>query len=105
MFQFSKKSISMIPGFNNLALVLTIEDASDIFIYVHTHFSQSGLRKLMSSIIYFKQGKSEGFDTCSCDRPSNSNKTIGHLFYATSSYVHDFIAICEFKLELHSGNS
>ena len=29
-------------------------------------------------------------------------KTIGHLFYAASSCVHDFIAICEFKLELES---
>ena len=27
-------------------------------------------------------------------------KTIGHLFYATSSFVHHFIAICELKLEL-----
>ena len=26
-------------------------------------------------------------------------KTIGHLFYAASSCVHDFIAICEFKLD------
>ena len=31
-------------------------------------------------------------------------KTIGHLFYAASSCVHDFIAIREFKLELESGN-
>ena len=31
-------------------------------------------------------------------------KIIGHLFYATSSFVHNFIAICEFKLELRSGN-
>ena len=31
-------------------------------------------------------------------------KTIGHLFYAASSCVHDFIATCEFKLELESGN-
>ena len=30
-------------------------------------------------------------------------KTIGHLFHATSSFVHDFIAICEFKLKLESG--
>ena len=30
-------------------------------------------------------------------------KTIGHLFYATSSFVHHFITICEFKLELWSG--
>ena len=27
-------------------------------------------------------------------------KTIGHLFYATSRFVHHFIAICEFKLEI-----
>ena len=31
-------------------------------------------------------------------------KTIGHLFLATSSYMHHFIIICEFKLELQSGN-
>ena len=32
-------------------------------------------------------------------------KTIGHLFYATSSFVHHFIAISEFKLKLESGNA
>ena len=32
-------------------------------------------------------------------------KTIGHLFYAASSYVHHFIAINIFKLELQSGNA
>ena len=32
-------------------------------------------------------------------------KTIGHLFYATSSFVYHFIAIGEFKLELQSGNA
>ena len=32
-------------------------------------------------------------------------KTIGHLFYSTSSFVHHFVAIGEFKLELHSGNA
>ena len=31
-------------------------------------------------------------------------KTTGHLFYATSSFVHHFVAIGEFKLELQSGN-
>ena len=30
-------------------------------------------------------------------------KTIGHLFYATSSFVHHFVAIGDFKLELQSG--
>ena len=32
-------------------------------------------------------------------------KTIGHIFYATSSFVHHSIAIGEFKLELQSGNA
>ena len=32
-------------------------------------------------------------------------KTIGHLFYATSSFVHHFVAICVFKLQLQSGNA
>ena len=33
------------------------------------------------------------------------SKTKGHLFYATSSLVHHFVAIGEFKLELQSGNA
>ena len=32
-------------------------------------------------------------------------KTIGHLFYATSSFVHHVRIICEFKLELQSGKA
>ena len=32
-------------------------------------------------------------------------KTIGYLFYATSSFVHHFIHIGEFKFELQSGNA
>ena len=32
-------------------------------------------------------------------------KTIGHLFFAVSSFVQHFIAIFEFKLELQSGNA
>ena len=32
-------------------------------------------------------------------------KTIRHLFYATSSFVHDFIIICEFKVTARKGLS
>ena len=32
-------------------------------------------------------------------------KTIGHLFYATSSFVQYFVPIGEFKLKLQSGNA
>ena len=31
-------------------------------------------------------------------------KTIGHLFYAASSFVYHFVAIGDFKFELQSGN-
>ena len=33
------------------------------------------------------------------------SKTIGHLFYVASSFVHHFIAISGFKLKLLSGNA
>ena len=33
------------------------------------------------------------------------SKTIGHLFYAIPSFVHHFVVIGEFKLELQSGNA
>ena len=33
------------------------------------------------------------------------SKTIGHLFYATSSFVQHFVAIGELKRELQSGNA
>ena len=32
-------------------------------------------------------------------------KTIGHIFYTTSSFVHHFKATCEFKLKLQPGNT
>ena len=32
-------------------------------------------------------------------------KTIGHLFYDCASFVHHFVTIGEFKLELQSGNA
>ena len=73
-----------------------------------------------------EQGKSEGFE--SCDRPIVRKrpilvkigdvlsrvtlkfdgwpwKILGHLSFAVSSFVQHFITICEFKLELQSGNA
>ena len=77
---------------------------------------------LAKFVLSYQQGKSEGFD--SCDRPSNltqigfklsarvtlkfdgwPRKSIGHLFYSTLSFLHHFVAIGEFKLELQSGNA
>ena len=35
----------------------------------------------------------------------NLEKTTGHLFYTTSIFMHHFIAICEFKPDIQSGNA
>ena len=49
-------------------------------------------------IVNFSARVTVKFDRWSCN-------TIGHLFYATSSFVHHFVAIGEFKLQLQSGNA
>ena len=40
-----------------------------------------------------------------CNLTFDLYKTIGHLFYIASNFVHHFITICEFKLELQSENA
>ena len=37
-------------------------------------------------------------------KKNKKKNTIGHLFYATLSFLHHFIAIGEYKLALQSGN-
>ena len=59
---------------------------------------QSGNPQSGSNSTIFKAVRSLKFDRWPCE-------TIGHLFYATSSFVHHFIPIGEFKLELQSGNA
>ena len=69
----------------------------------HSHRSiQTGVpvrkRPIRVKIDYFLSRTTLKFDR----RPW---KTIRHLFYDTSSFLHYFTAICEFKLELQSGNA
>ena len=45
------------------------------------------------------------FEPCNLEIWHMTLKTIGHLFNAASSFVHHFVAIGEFKLELQSGNA
>ena len=45
------------------------------------------------------------FSPCDWNLMSDLKKTIGHLFYTMSSYVHHLIAIGEFKLEVQPGNA
>ena len=59
---------------------------------------QSGNAQSGSNSTIFKRRATLKFDRWPC-------KTIGHLFYATSSFIHHFVAIGEFKLELQSGNA
>ena len=97
----------------------------DVIVIQKRSCSCDGAPALTLSIAV-KQGKSEGFE--SCDRPIVRKhpiwvkigdvlshvtlkfdgwpwKTIGHLSSAVSSFVQNFIAIGEFKLELQSRNT
>ena len=59
---------------------------------------QSGNAQFGSKLTIFLSRVTFQFDVWSW-------KTIGHLFYATSRFVHHFVAIGEFKLELQSRNA
>ena len=94
---------------------------------LHDYFTSTGaIRLSQCQWSNPEQGKSEGFESCDrpivrkrpiwvkiCDVLSRVTlefdgwpwKTIGHLFFAVSSFVQHFIAIGEFKLELQSGNA
>ena len=71
-------------------------------------FNKANLRDLIAAtglvisnwiqIVNFSARVTVKFDGWPC-------KTIGHLFYATSSFVHLFVPIGEFKLKLQSGNA
>ena len=45
------------------------------------------------------------FVPCDLEIHRMTLKTIGHLFCITSSFVHHFVAISQFKLELQSGHA
>ena len=49
--------------------------------------------------------RTEQTENTICRAAWSQLKTIGHLFYATSSFEHHFVAIGVFKLELQSGNA
>ena len=49
--------------------------------------------------------RTEQTENTICRAAWSQLKTIGHLFYATSSFEHHFLAIGVFKLELQSGNA
>ena len=80
-----------------LSLVITPENFMMIRSWEH---SQKGVTDGQTD------GRTDGQTDWTIHRAAWSQlKTIGHLFYATSSFVQHFIAIGEFKLELQSGNA
>ena len=74
----------------------------------YLHWNKANLRDLIAAtglvisnwiqIVNFSACVTVKFDGWPC-------KNIGHLSYATSSFVHHFVAIDEYKLELQSGNT
>ena len=73
--------------------------------FVH-HFVAIGERKLELQSGNAQFGSIRQFlEPCDLEIWRMTLQTTGHLFYATSSFVHHFVAIGEFKLELQSGNA
>ena len=80
-----------------LSLVITPENFLMIRWWEH---SQKGVTDRQTD------GRTDGRTDWTIHRAAWSQlKTIGRLYYATSSSMHHFIAMCEFKLELQSGNA
>ena len=78
------------------------------FVHFQILINKANLRDLIAAtglaisnwiqIVNFSARVTVKFDGWPC-------KTIGQLFYATSSFVHHFVPIGEFKLKLQSGNA
>ena len=124
----SRQPVALNWARNSFGLVLTvflrkicILGIAEYFLIVLFQISE-----IKKDEIRFKQGKSEGFE--SCDWPIVRKrpiwvkigdvlyrvtlkfdgwpwKTIGHLYFTVSSFVQHFIAIGEFKLDLQSRNA
>ena len=73
-----------------------------------TMWNKANLRDLIAAtglVILLKlDSNCQFFSPCDLEIGGWPRKTIGHLFHATSSFLHHFVAIGEFRLELQSGN-
>ena len=78
----------------------------DVFSFVH-HFNAIGnlKLKLQSGNAQFGSKSANSLSRVILKFEGWPWKIIGHLFYATSKFVHHFVAIGEFKLELQLGNA
>ena len=75
----------------------------------HILWNKANLRDLIAAtglVLFLKFDLSHRFSACVTLKfdgwPHNK---IGHLLYTTSSFVHHFKSICEFKRKLQSGNA
>ena len=76
---------------------------------MQSHGNKANLRDLIAAtglVILLKLDSNRRFfSPCDLEIWWMTPKTIGHLFYATLSFLHHFVAIAEFKLELQPGNA
>ena len=61
--------------------------------------------ELQSGNAQFESTSAIFWPVCPWNLMDDLEKPKKHLFYGTLSFVHHFIAICEFKLELESRNA
>ena len=83
-----------------LSLVITPENFMMVGWWEH---SQKGVTDRRTN--RRTDGQTDGRTEPFIELLGRSLKTIGHLFYSTSSFVHHFVTIGVLKLELQSGNA
>ena len=83
----------------------TIEHLIYVALSFVQHFIAISEFKLESQSGNAQFGSKSFFVPCDLEIWQMTWKKIGHLFYATSSFVHRFVAIGEFDLELQSVNA
>ena len=110
IFKSAEETSGLLSGF--LAEQLTrdqnFQQHLGLGIYIHRG-NTANLRDLIAAtglVILLKlNSKRRFFSPVTLKFDGWPQKTKGHLFYATSSFVQHFIAIGKFKLELQSGNA
>ena len=78
------------------------------FLSRDSHYNKANMRDLiaMTSLVILLKLDSNTFLVCMTLKFNGlPKKTIGHLFYTTSSFVHHFKSISEFRMKLQLGNT
>ena len=108
-FQTNKANLRDLIAATGLVILLTLDDRAPLLCYFKLFASFRSHWWIQTGVTVRKRLSWVKIDTffsrVTLTFDGWPSKTIGHLFYATSSFVQHFVVIGEFKLEIQSGNA